>query len=1141
MKKYGLTPWGERFIESVERVMDKGRLSRGKSYANTGKVFSLDVVGTQIDARVRGHYRSSYKTRISFKAFSEKEKQLIYTVINENPLILASILSGRLPVELDTLLREKGVFLFPQKWDDMKRSCSCPDWGDPCKHMAAVYFTFTSAIDKNPFLVFKIRGMDLTEYFHIEKESLDLHFPFSLETYKDTKINNKTPKIYSFSDYAPFIVSMLSENPPFCDLNYKDVMAEFYKYSKRHFAKHVYPYNNEDMEKIETIFNEADIRFYAKETIRESVFVIKNEIFASDPSLYDLFSEFDYKKKKNAVELGVLDTARLFISFKDEKGGAEYSLLYVLFRVAYILLSNSAFIPAVLPLENEFSIVYQPLVSAPEIKSQIEELKKAVPPFVLYNKELLDGESSLRFILSAFFTEYVGALSFMHTRRKNNPPDISRAFFSGASLPTKSIVEAELPRSVNNWFSVFNLTQSPYTYTIYIESHASYTLSVKVREGEEELFLKEALEKSDKISVLRFLSLITLYVPVVKELLSREHVEISREALEYFIFNTVFTLSHLGVKIVLPKELRNILKPRPVLTAKSSPAAKKTYLSVESLLNYQWKIAIGDKVISVEEFEELVKRGHRLIEFHNNFVEMTPEDAKRIFADLQRNQRVTNFDIIKANLQGDLYADTNTRDFLNGLFETKDVPVPSLLNAKLRPYQKRGYMWSVNNLLNGFGVLLADDMGLGKTIQAIAVILQMKASGHFSDKVLIVAPTTLLYNWEKEFEKFAPSLSVARYHGVKREIKETDVIITTYNLVMRDAEVFKSYKFSAIIIDEAQYIKNPHTKTTKAVKSFKAKYKIALSGTPVENKLSELWSIFDFVLPKYLKTLKEFTKEFATDIEIRRDKKKLEKLRKITSPFMLRRLKTDKSIISDLPEKTVIDQFASLSKEQAALYQGVVDENLKKIEMSEGIDRKGLIFKLLISLKQICNHPRNFDKKSAPLSALSGKTELLLTLLKSILEEDEKALIFTQYTEMAEILIDIIEKELLTTPLYLHGGLSTQKRTEYIDAFQNNPKHKIFILSLKAGGTGLNLTAASHVIHYDLWYNPAVENQATDRAFRIGQNKKVFVHRFITKNTFEEKIDRMIKSKQELSDLSVNVGEKWLSEFGDDDLKELFE
>ena len=318
-------------------------------------------------------------------------------------------------------------------------------------------------------------------------------------------------------------------------------------------------------------------------------------------------------------------------------------------------------------------------------------------------------------------------------------------------------------------------------------------------------------------------------------------------------------------------------------------------------------------------------------------------------------------------------------------------------------------------------------------------------------------------------------------------LQESDILLTSYDVARRDSDILKKAGIDCLIIDEAQKIKNSDTAIAKTLKSFKAKYKIALSGTPVENNLSELWSLFDFTLPKYLKSLKDFTKNYAQDIEINKDRQKIKKLKQITAPFMLRRLKTDKSIINDLPDKIVVDEYATMTKEQASLYKSVVNESMKRLD--EG-DAKGLIFKLIISLKQICNHPRNFDKKSPLKKELSGKSELLLTILDTILQKDEKVLIFTQYVEMGNILTKLIQEELYTEPLYLKGDMSKKQREETVEKFQTDNRYKIFILSLKAGGTGLNLTAANHVIHYDLWFNPAVENQATDRAFRIGQTKK---------------------------------------------------
>ena len=405
-----------------------------------------------------------------------------------------------------------------------------------------------------------------------------------------------------------------------------------------------------------------------------------------------------------------------------------------------------------------------------------------------------------------------------------------------------------------------------------------------------------------------------------------------------------------------------------------------------------------------------------------------------------------------------------------------------------------------------------------------------------------MVPKSLLTNWSRELDKFAPDLVYSIYHGPKRklsEVEEGEVVLSSYGTIRSDGEKLSKLKWQVLVIDEAQNIKNHSTAQTKAIKSIKAPLKIALSGTPVENRLSEYWSIFDFTNKSFLGSAKFFNDYFARPISFERDHQKLEAFRKLTQPFILRRVKSDKSIISDLPEKVENNQYCSLAKEQAAVYENVVDRALKQVEESDGIARKGLVLKMMTALKQICNHPYQYLKEGPRNPQHSGKLQLLLGLLSPIVESGEKTLIFTQYKEMGELLVEFLAKELSTTPLFLHGSQSRKQRDELVHAFQNFHHHKVFILSLKAGGTGLNLTAAQNVIHYDLWWNPAVEAQATDRAYRIGQQRNVMVYRLLSRGTLEERIDEMISSKRELAELTVGTGEKWLGELNNKELREL--
>ena len=387
------------------------------------------------------------------------------------------------------------------------------------------------------------------------------------------------------------------------------------------------------------------------------------------------------------------------------------------------------------------------------------------------------------------------------------------------------------------------------------------------------------------------------------------------------------------------------------------------------------------------------------------------------------------------------------------------------------------------------------------------------------------------------------------FHGTNRKIdpqEKFDVLISSYGIVRSDAKELKKMKWHSLIIDEAQNIKNSNTEQAKAIKTIGANNFIAMSGTPVENRLSELWSIMDYSNRGLLGNAKEFNDTYGNPIEAFNDKEAAEKLKKVTGPFMMRRLKSDKSIISDLPDKIEMDCFSTLAKEQASLYEKTLQKAMEDIEGISGTDskalfvRQGLVLQMILALKQICNHPTHYLKNKKLDATLSGKTDLLFDKLDSIVESGEKVLVFTQFTEMGNLLKHFIAERYGEEPLFYHGGCSMKQRKEMVDGFQTNRADKIFILSLKAAGTGLNLTAANHVIHYDLWWNPAVEAQATDRAYRIGQKSNVMVHRFITKNTFEEKINAMIQSKKALAEMTVSTGENWIGNLSNKELKNLF-
>ncbi|PSB01076.1 DEAD/DEAH box helicase [Merismopedia glauca] len=634
-----------------------------------------------------------------------------------------------------------------------------------------------------------------------------------------------------------------------------------------------------------------------------------------------------------------------------------------------------------------------------------------------------------------------------------------------------------------------------------------------------------------------------------------------------FIRGSAWRLQDSGLGVVMPSSLipSGGVEGGLGLKVTADIAEAKSRLGLQSLLKFKLELAMGDKSISKAEFNRLIAQKTPLVQIHGEWIALQPQDIKAaegIFA-LQKqalslsvedalrlstgdSKTIEKLPVVSFAASGvleELLATLTNRQTFASIYP------PDTFKGELRPYQARGVGWLSFLERWGMGACLADDMGLGKTIELIAFLLHLQAENGLENPILIVCPTSVLGNWEREIDKFAPDLKILVYHGDKRlkgqkfaqAIAKKDIVITSYPLVFRDLKTLQTTNWQIVVLDEAQNIKNSEAKQSQAVRQLTTNYRIALTGTPVENRLSELWSIIDFLNPNYLGNKQFFQRRFAIPIEKYGDIASLKTLRSLVQPFILRRLKTDRTIIQDLPLKQEMNVYCGLSTEQATIYQELVDASLAEIESQSGIQRRGAILTLILKLKQICNHPAQFFQEKAFGSAQrSGKLMRLEEMLEEIIAEGDRALIFTQFAECGKLLKPYLEKRLESEILFLYGGTRKQQREEMIDQFQKDPQApKIFILSLKAGGTGLNLTRANHVFHFDRWWNPAVENQATDRVFRIGQTRNVQVHKFVCKGTLEEKINDIIESKKQLSEQTVDAGEQWLTELDTDKLRNL--
>ena len=597
-------------------------------------------------------------------------------------------------------------------------------------------------------------------------------------------------------------------------------------------------------------------------------------------------------------------------------------------------------------------------------------------------------------------------------------------------------------------------------------------------------------------------------------------------------------------------------------TAKIPKMQSATGLTLDAMVVFNYSASLGGEEITLEELKELARLKAPLVKVRGQWTQINPEQIRTAlrFLEKQQDQSMSARELLGIALGSEksaagLTIDTvevdgwlnDLLDKLTGRKEFSQLSQPASFSGTLRHYQERGYSWLAFLRQWGLGACLADDMGLGKTIQTLALIQREREAGE-KRPVLLVCPTTVVNTWRKEAERFTPKLAVMVHHGSDRykkdafrqAVREQAIVVSSYGLLQRDIDFLKEIEWAGVVLDEAQNIKNPETKQSKAARRLATDYRIALTGTPVENHVGDLWALMEFLNPGLLGSQNSFKNNFHKPIQMYGNKEAAEKLKMLTGPFILRRLKTDKAIISDLPDKLEMKTYCTLTKEQASLYQAVVDEMQEQIEQAEGINRRGLVLATLMKLKQVCNHPAQFAKDNSSINGRSGKLERLFEMLNETWELDERTLVFTQFAEMGTILQQYLQEQFGEAVFFLHGGTSKKKRDQMVERFQadgNAPR--VFILSLKAGGTGLTLTRANHVIHYDRWWNPAVENQATDRAFRIGQSKNVQVHKFIVAGTLEERIDELIERKTGIANQVIGTGEQWLTELSNEDLREL--
>ncbi len=853
-------------------------------------------------------------------------------------------------------------------------------------------------------------------------------------------------------------------------------------------------------------------------------------------------------------------------------------------RFAAGLAQRDRFLPSMAAEGDAFHARWKALIAAPD-QARLRMLAQAMPPSaraITFANAKTPPEDDPALLLTSFVEWLIDVFPRVAGNRARRPRSLPREIHPGnidpAWMTALRSTDSAMPGNrelLSNFCERVNAWHRP----LASETELPFLLSFELREpleGDSDWRVAYRLEPIEGGAALpagkapsRYASRLLARAAAICADIREDADSFPLDATGAFRFltNTAGALEQQGFRVVLPdwwvrRERAAKVQARPVFKSPSENGAGM--FSLSELMQFDWEVAIGGENYTREELDWLSANTSPLVKVHGKWLSLEPQNI-RAALDLWKREPVAGREVIRMALgacqapPGVHLEEARGEGWIGELLgklaghsRFEELPPPAKFRGTLRPYQVRGFSWLAFLRQYGLGACLADDMGLGKTIQALALLERDRASG-IGRPTLLICPTSVVGNWRKEAKRFAPGLPVLIHHGVARtrgrdfaeQAGRHALVVSSYALVHRDLDWLKEIPWSGIILDEAQNIKNPDTRQSRAVRSLAADYRIALTGTPVENNVGDLWSIFEFLNPGFLGKQAEFRRRFLLPIQKRADPKAAMQLKKLTAPFILRRLKTDSSVVQDLPEKMEMKVFCNLTPEQASLYRSVVDETARALAGAEGIKRKGVILAALTKLKQVCNHPAQFLGDQSPLPGRSGKLARLTEMVEELLSEGDRALIFSQFADMGERL----QRHLSATfgdsgedVLFLHGGVPAAKRDRMVERFQKAGKEgpKLFVLSLKAGGTGLNLTAANHVFHFDRWWNPAVENQATDRAFRIGQKRNVQIHKFVCVGTLEEGIDEMIERKKAVAGHVIGAGEAWLTELSTAEIKQLF-
>lgn len=1118
-KKYNsLNSWWSKEFLFVFQDLDEDIVRKARELSSSAKFNDISISSGSVLARVSDENNANIRVEFALEPLSELDLSHCKEFLASSSLVLTEIALGKLPSILNEELLNLNIELIPPDINSYKSrsshssNSSFPKAGEFCEYSLALIYKFAAEIDKDANLWLNFRGLEdlISELSFTDKETNLRSFEDimaclispqpDLEDLSEAKDYNQDLSGLNF-DYNSAL-SLLEDKPSFDeDLDFKQFLLEIYNLAAT---------------KADSLYE----KWLDKSRNRKAETDLELSLNPEAISYSELF-QFSIPIKKLLRYSLNQDLNSVYSN--------KLSFTLLMLQTAVLICKNGTYFPEIVNDDTgAIFIRYKPIFNNDELSLRLSELYKLCPEdFFIRSKVALN--ELLSYIVNFLVKDLVKNLKGFP---KSN---FRKAFLIDEKYKAETLSEENNINASALWLGKLELQNFDLRPLLSLEEEAknSFRLSLNLldllSEARERLHLdlsKENLESNfspERIEGLyKQLYLLQDYVPALKQIVSTEakaKPNLSLNALADLLIKADHILPVLGLDLALPESLKDLIKPSLCL---------KLNVGNDSNYRFEYQVLMGDKFISLNTFQNLLKENPSELFFYDaKYTLLASKDKEQL---LKRSSleipKLSNFwDALyhyrTGNSEGlSLVRNKKLDSYFEDFFASKNLQneevIPKTLDAKLKVHQIEGFNWLYENYKKGFGSCLADDMGLGKTLQVISLLTKIYLDNDSSLKniSLVLCPSSLTKNWINECVKFAPRLKVKAIQDIKSkdDLEEVQVLVSSYTSFRHKLKILGDYNWETLIVDEAHNIRNPSSKQSQLVRSLQAKYRIALTATPVEKKLSDLWTIFDFINPNYLRSLKEFTYEFAIPVEKYREKSKMKNLEHVIAPFMLRREKSSAALAEDFVKKNVETHILSLKPEQKEVYQNRYKEFLVNLKSASPVEKVRLVQQCLRDLTLLLNSPEN-----------SAKADKLSNILKPILSAGEKVVIFTQFKETAEDLKMFIDKALEHETLLYHGGLSAKKRADSLSEFAESPEKQILIITIKAGGTGLNLVQANHLVHYDFTWNKAQENQASDRIYRIGQTKDVFIHRLISRGTFEQKFDQILDAKSETDIQTVDL------------------